>query len=226
MIRTAAKALALLAAPLIATVPAGAEVTESSPTHFVIRQVVDVDATPEDAWLALIAPGDWWSDSHTWSGKASNMTLTPQAGGCFCEKIPAEDGPDRYGLEGSVQHMMVVQAVPHKVLRLRGGLGPLQSEPVDGVLTITLKPIEDDAGDTTGTRIMWEYIVGGTMRFKLDEISKAVDGVIAQQALGLAKALGGPIIAEEDEGDSFDAAFGSDAKESDETPTSSIPEGR
>ena len=216
MIRTAAKALALLAAPLIAAVPAGAEVTESSPTHFVVRHAVDVDVTPEDAWLALIAPGDWWNDAHTWSADASNMTLTPQAGGCFCEKIPAEDGPDSFGLEGSVQHMMVVQAVPHKVLRMRGGLGPLQSEPVDG-----------EEGAPAGTRITWEYVVGGTMRFKIDEISKAVDGVIGEQVLGLAKALGGPIdAAEEGDGDSFDSAFGAGTGEGEETPTTGIPEGR
>ena len=75
MIRTAAKALALLAAPLIAAVPAGAEVTESSPTHFVVRHAVDVDATPEDAWLALIAPGDWWK-GH--SGEAAAKTAKAQ----------------------------------------------------------------------------------------------------------------------------------------------------
>ena len=227
MIRTAAKALALLAAPLIAAVPAGAEVTESSPTHFVVRHAVDVDASPEDAWLALIAPGDWWNDAHPWSADASNMTLTPQAGGCFCEKIPAEDGPDSFGLEGSVQHMMVVQAVPHKVLRMRGGLGPLQSEPVDGVMTITLQPIEREEGEPAGTRITWEYVVGGTMRFKIEEISKAVDGVIGEQVLGLAKALGGPIDAVEEEGgDSFDSAFGAGTGEGEETPTTGIPEGR
>ena len=226
MIRIAAKALALLTAPLIATMPAGAEVTESSPTHFVIRHAVDVDATPEDAWLALIAPGDWWNDSHTWSADASNMTLTPQAGGCFCEKIPAEDGPDSYGLEGSAQHMMVVQAVPRKVLRMRGGLGPLQSEPVDGVMTVTMQPIEDNAGEAAGTRIVWEYVVGGTMRFDVEEISKAVDGVIGEQVLDLAKALGGAIGTEEKDGDSFDAAFGAESQESEETPTTGIPEGR
>ena len=142
-------AIALCAASVLAA-PAQAEVTESSDTHFVSRHSVDIGVQPKDAWLALIAPGDWWNDSHTWSADASNMRLTPQAGGCFCETIPAEDGAQTMGLEGSVQHMVVVQAVPRKVLRMRGGLGPLQSEPVDGVLTITLQPIEQAGDESEG----------------------------------------------------------------------------
>ncbi len=209
----------LLAAAMLTGASAQAEVVEQSDTHFVSRHTIDVAAAPKDAWLALIAPGGWWNDAHTWSADASNMTLTPQAGGCFCERIPAEDQGETMGLEGSVQHMMVVQAVPRKVLRMRGGLGPLQSEPVDGVLTITLQPIDDaDApSDKPGaTRITWEYVVGGTMRFEVPQIAEAVDGVIGQQALGLAEKLGGPIDeAAEDakEPSAFDSVFGDVAGE-------------
>ena len=217
-------AFALVAAPCLA-MPANAEVTESSSSHFVSRHAVDVSAAPKDAWLALIAPGDWWNDAHTWSADASNMSLTPQAGGCFCETIPAEDGVMTMGLQGSVQHMMVVQAVPRKVLRMRGGLGPLQSEPVDGVMTITMQEIEDEDGDAIGTRIVWEYVVGGTMRFEVPQISKAVDGVIGQQASGLAEALGGAIAEEEEESSAFEGAFGS-GTDDEETPVTDIGEGR
>ena len=232
MIRTAACAAILLAAPLVAPGSAKAEVVEQSDTHFVVRQVVDVAAEPKDVWLALIAPGDWWNDAHTWSGDASNMTLTPQAGECFCETIPAEDAGDTAGLEGSVQHMVVIQAVPRKVLRMRGGLGPLQSEPVDGVMTITLKPIEDgdDAGQAVGTQVVWEYVVGGTMRYDLDTISKAVDNVIGEQALGLADAVGGVIAAAEEEPaekpSKFDEAFGGEAESEEETPMTGLGKGR
>ena len=62
----------------------------------------------------------------------------------------------------------MIHAAPGRVLRLSGGLGPLQSEPVGGVLTITLKET------VTGTRILWEYVVGGYMRYKCDEIAPAV----------------------------------------------------
>ncbi len=81
-------------------------------------------------------------------------------------------------------HMVVLQANPPSVLRMRGALGPLQSEPVDGVLTIT---ISESGGNT---KIVWDYVVGGHMRFEVPTIAKAVDGVMAAQLRGLARLLG------------------------------------
>ena len=223
----------VLCVAVLPAAPAQAEVTEESDTHFVTRHALDVKAAPKDVWLALISPGDWWNDAHTWSADASNMTLTPQAGGCFCETIPAEDGASTFGLEGSVQHMTVVQSLPRKVLRMRGALGPLQSEPVDGVLTITLQEIEDDDGEAAGTRIVWEYVGGGTMRFEVPQIAKAVDGVIGQQALGLAEAMGGVIPPEDESKSAFDGAFGEglgaeseDGAKRGETPATGLGKGR
>jgi cell pole-organizing protein PopZ len=176
-------AAALAAACLLATT-AHAEVIELADGGFVTRDAAAVGADPQAVWLTLISPGDWWADSHSWSGDSANMTITPQGGGCFCERIPAKDEPGAFGLDGSVQHMVVLQANPRKVLRMRGSLGPLQSEPVSGVLTITLKPIE------RGTRIVFEYVVGGFMRYEPEVIAKAVDGVMSQQLAGLADRLG------------------------------------
>ena len=164
--------------------PAAAEVIETREDGFVTRDTASVAASPVKTWLALTKPGDWWNDSHTWSGDAANMTLVPQAGGCFCEKVPGEDRADGFSLDGSVQHMTVIQSYPLRVLRMRGGLGPLQGEPATGILTITLKEIDG------GTRILWEYNVGGPMRFTIDQISKAVDGVMTQQLHGIRDHLG------------------------------------
>lgn len=161
--------------------PAAAEVVSTSENGFVTKASADVAASPRETWLALIRPGDWWNDSHTWSGSAANMTLVPSAGGCFCEKIPGEGA---IPLDGSAQHAVVVQAVPDRALRLRGGLGPLQAVPATGVLTITLSEIDG------GTRIDWEYNVGGPMGFPLDQISRAVNGVMDQQLAGLRDHLG------------------------------------
>lgn len=169
---------------LFVATPAAAEIVETSEAGFVVRDTANVAAGPVKTWLALTRPGDWWNDSHTWSGDAANLTLVPQAGGCFCEKVPGEDRADGFSLDGSVQHMTVIQSYPLRVLRMRGGLGPLQGEPATGVLTITLKEIEG------GTRVLWEYNVGGSMRFKVDEISKAVDGVMSLQLRGLRDHLG------------------------------------
>ncbi|MDX1703346.1 MAG: SRPBCC family protein, partial [Altererythrobacter ishigakiensis] len=41
-----------------------------------------------------------------------------------------------------------------------------------------------------GTQIVWEYVVGGYMRYDVDVIAPAVDGVMTQQLDGLASLLG------------------------------------
>jgi uncharacterized protein YndB with AHSA1/START domain len=164
--------------------PASAELVRANDSGFVTRHEVVVEATPKDVWLALIAPATWWRAEHTWSGDAKNLTLTPQAGGCFCETIPEVDEPGRFTLQGSVEHMRVVQAYPEQALRMTGALGPLQSEPVTGVLTIVISTVKQ------GTRIVLEYNVGGPMRYEVPVISKAVDGVMGAQLASLGKLLG------------------------------------
>ncbi len=174
-----------LIACMLTSAPLSAEVVTSNDDGFVTRDTATVSANSMATWLALTKPGDWWSDQHTWSGDATNMALEPQAGGCFCERLPGEDVADGFSLDGSVQHAAVIQAHPLRMLRMRGGLGPLQGEPATGVLTITLEETED------GTRIVWEYNVGGAMRYEIAEISGAVDSVMTQQLHGLRDHLGG-----------------------------------
>ncbi len=181
---TMTKGRALLGfAALACGAPAAAEVTRATDSSFVSRHEVVVEATPKEVWLALISPATWWRSEHTWSGSSKNLTLVPQAGGCFCETIPEVDEPGRFTLEGSVEHMRVVQAYPEQALRMIGSLGPLQSEPVTGVLTVAITKIDK------GTRIVWEYNVGGPMRYEIPVISKAVDGVMAAQLAALTKPL-------------------------------------
>ncbi len=170
-------------AALTAVTPAAAEVVRTTDDSFVSRHEVVVEASPKEVWLALITPAGWWRADHTWSGDAKNLTLMPQAGGCFCETIPEVDEPGRFTLEGSVEHMRVVQAYPESALRMVGALGPLQSEPVTGVLTIAISTVPK------GTRVVWEYNVGGPMRYEVPVISKAVDGVMGLQLAALAKPL-------------------------------------
>ncbi len=169
---------------VVAAAPAAAEVVETTAQGFVTRDAVFVAATPLKTWIALTRPAEWWQDEHTWSGDAANLTLTPQGGGCFCERIPGTNSDDGPQMSGSALHATVVQAHPLKVLRLRGGLGPLQSEPATGVLTITLKEVEG------GTRVLWEYNVGGPMRYKPAELAPLVDKVLTAQLHGLRTLLG------------------------------------
>lgn len=178
-------------AAVLASAPVHAKVEVEKADGFVTRDSVVVKASKREAWLALISPSKWWNKAHTFSGDSANLSLMPKAGGCFCERMPEKDTKELIGLEGSVEHMRVLLSMPDQALRMGGNLGPLQSEPVNGVLTITLSDTKE------GTRIVFEYAVGGFMRYEVPVIAKAVDGVISQQMMGLA-ALLGPVAMPED----------------------------
>jgi uncharacterized protein YndB with AHSA1/START domain len=166
-----------LAAPFVAlAAPAGAEVTASSDAGFASHNEVLVAAEPEVAWEALIQPGSWWNSEHTYSGDADNMRIEPTPGGCFCEVVPASSG--------EVEHMRVIYVVPGSTLRMRGALGPLQSEAITGMLTVTLKP------EGEMTRISWDYVVGGYMRMPMAQMAPIVDQVVGEQLLRLGTRLG------------------------------------
>jgi hypothetical protein len=204
-------------AALLAAAPAAAEVTGSGPNGFVSRHEAVVEASPRDVWLALITPSGWWTSEHTWSGDAANLVLTPQAGGCFCEKIPEVDEPGRFTLEGSVEHMRVIQAYPERALRMQGALGPLQSEPVTGILTVAISEVE------AGTRIVWEYNVGGAMRYEVPVIARAVDGVMGIQLAALAEKLGPVEVAPPPPPAEPEAQGGEGADEPAEAPVDEAP---
>jgi uncharacterized protein YndB with AHSA1/START domain len=169
------KALAA-AIMLLSAMPAGAGVVQSSATGFVTRDTVTVAASPADVWSVLVDPARYWSPAHSWSGNPANFVIEPRAGGCFCESLPAIEGIP----VGSAEHMRVLQYAPGRLLRMRGALGPLQSEALDGVLTVTLAPVSG------GTQVTWEYVVGGYARLDLQQIAPAVDQVQSEQLSRLA----------------------------------------
>ncbi len=183
------KLLIIMAAGLAgSTVPASAEVIQKSDAGFIVRVTGEVAVSPAEAWKTFTTPSLWWSGVHTFSGDAVNLTVDPVANGCFCEKMPVPKGAPATQKPGSVMHMRVIYAEPGRALRLSGALGPLQSEAVNGTMTVTLKPI--DGADGKGTRILWEYVVGGYMRYKTETISVAVDKVLGEQLGGLTRLLG------------------------------------
>ena len=188
---------AILAA--LAVQPAHAKVIDQSELGFTVAHTAQVAATPDDVWKMLKMPQKWWSKEHSWSGDAANFWLDSQAGGCFCEKLPGT-GPDKTVGMGSVQHARILFAKPNELLRLSGAFGPLQGEALTGTLTIQIKPTP------TGAAIRFDYVVGGYMRFKPAEIAPAVDKVIGEQLIGLAKALGGSLPPTRDEKAAAEAA--------------------
>ncbi len=183
------KVAPLLGLTLAATAsPASANISALTDNGFVVRQTVEVDADAPKVWARLIEPSLWWNPEHTFSDNSANLTLDLRPGGCFCETLPGGDGPGGDGAtapHGGVEHMRLVHIDTGRALRMSGGLGPLQSEAVNGTMTITLKPL-----DGGGTRILWEYVVGGFMRYKTGQIAPAVDKVLAEQMTRLAGELG------------------------------------
>ena len=178
--RTVAASLALIAA--LGAGPAAAKVAQVSDGGFVVQLAAEVEVGRQAAWDELLKPQDWWDPAHSFSGDAANFSLDPRPGGCFCEAMPGKDGtPD-----GGVEHMQVIYVEPYRALRMRGALGPLQSEALVGNLTIQLKPV-----DGGGTQVLWEYVVGGFMRPKAEEVAPAVDKVLSEQLARLAAKLGG-----------------------------------
>ena len=175
------RALGLVAA--LTPLPATAEVAASSDSGFVSHNVVQVPATPAEAWAQLFVPGEWWNGEHTYSGDAANMTIAAAAGGCFCETIPGANG----GPAGQIEHMRVLYIDPRvHTLRLDGALGPLQSEAVTGVLTMTVE------ASGSGSKITWDYVVGGYMRRSMSDVAPLVDQVIGEQLTRLGASLSRP----------------------------------
>lgn len=145
---------------------AHAEVKQAAPDAFLLTYSLPVSAAPAKAWADLSQVQRWWSDEHTWSGKAANLSLQASAGGCFCERWPG----------GSAEHGRVVMALPEHLLRLDTALGPLQEFALKGMLSIWIRPGEDGA-----STFDVEYHVNGVAGSGLDQLAPQVDELLAAE---------------------------------------------
>lgn len=160
-----------------AATPAAAEVIDRSPHGFTLENAQTVPQDAQVAWVALVEEiGRWWPSDHTWWGDAARLSIAARAGGCFCEIDGARQA----------EHMRVVFADPGRLLRMQGGLGPLQGMGLNGVLEWRLAPAEDG-----GTRITLFYRAGGYLPQDLGEFVEVVDRVQAEQLGRLAAYLRG-----------------------------------
>jgi uncharacterized protein YndB with AHSA1/START domain len=165
--------------PIVAlglAMPVLSGVKDTRESGFTIETTVMAEASPAVVYTRLVKVAAWWDPKHTWSGSASNLKLDPKAGGCFCEKLPGG---------GSVQHARVIFAQPGKLLRLEGGLGPMQDMAVTGILTFTLEP------DGKGTRIRMTYRVAGMLGMPAAQLAPGVDQVMGIQLDRLRAFAGG-----------------------------------
>ena len=152
-----------------------AEIIKQSPFGFVLENRADTRADTTRSWQALTQEVDrWWPAEHTWFGDSQNLTVQPRAGGCFCEI----DGDQQ------VEHMRIAQALPGQLLRMMGGLGPLQGMGLSGPLDWIFEKQENG-----GTRIRLRYHVSGYSAEPLGDFISVVDRVQAQQLKALAAYL-------------------------------------
>jgi uncharacterized protein YndB with AHSA1/START domain len=151
---------------MFATFAAKAEVVAAHANGFEVKEVATIEAPARRVYDSLVKIGSWWNPQHSFSGLGTNLVLDPRAGGCFCEALA--NG-------GSVHHMTVVMAMPDKLLRMTGALGPLQPEGVAGSMTWSLRPVD------SGTELTLTYIVGGYARRPLTEWAPDVDAVLSDQ---------------------------------------------
>ena len=159
-------ATCLVVLGLLLAAPVRADVEEQAADHFVLGFQAQVQAPAAKVYVALSEVARWWSSEHTWSGKATNLSLKPEAGGCFCERWA----------EGSAEHGRVIMALKNELLRLDASLGPLQDLAVKGTLSFLLTPTE---GGTTTLDV--EYRVNGASGSGLDQLALPVDQVLAVQ---------------------------------------------
>src|SRR5262245_7793102 len=93
----------LVLALAFAAADAGAAVSSSSAAGFVIKIETPLAIATGDAFARALEVGRWWSDDHTYSGAAKNMSIRNEPGGCFCESL--KDG-------GFVRHGSVELSIP------------------------------------------------------------------------------------------------------------------
>jgi len=171
MVRTARRMLAGLAFAIAGG--ACAATTDVTPGGFRVALRVETAVSAERVHEALAHPERWWSSRHTWSGSAANLSLVPDASGCFCERWNGN----------AVEHGRVVFVARGQVLRLSAALGPLQALGVNGVLTYATTSKE---GRTT---LETTYRVSGDPSAQLDRLATAVDGVLDEQVRRLVRYL-------------------------------------
>lgn len=159
------RTLAMILAPAAICVPASAEVAAEAGGSFQVRNAVEVRASADKSYAALRQVSRWWDPAHTYSGDAAKLSLSPEAGGCFCETWPG----------GAVRHGEVVLATPPSMLRIAGALGPLQAEGVTGALTFEIRARGE------GAEIVQTYAVGGGAPDLASRYAKAVDQVLRTQ---------------------------------------------
>lgn len=155
------KALIAATALTLAAAPASAEVVSRSADGFVLRFAVGVEAAPEDVVTAVSELPQWWDPAHTYTGASANLSLTFEAGGCWCETLA----------DGTVfEHAVVTGIAPDRVT-MNAALGPLHDKATKAELTFGSEP------ENRGRLVTIDFVVEGP---GLGAMADGVDTVMDQ----------------------------------------------
>ena len=161
---------------LTANSTAIAEVSRVTEHGFTSTHRLVLQASPADAYRTLTDDVHlWWDADHSYSGNANNFSITAKGGGCFCEQLSTG---------GSVEHMHVVYADPGNLLRMTGGLGPLQAMGVSGAMSFEFK-----INNRSQTELLYTYVVNGYQYGGWSRMAEAVDQVQLHQLSRLQRLL-------------------------------------
>ena len=145
----------------------GQSAPKVTPTGFLVKLEANTNASAAKVYEALIGQiGSWWNPEHTYSHDATNLSIDPRPGGCFCEKLPNGAG---------IEHLRVVYIAPPQLVRFSGALGPLQGSGLAGSMTWKL------TGGAENTRVQLSYSVGGFIDGGFEKIAPAVEGMLSDQ---------------------------------------------
>ncbi|MCW8092106.1 SRPBCC domain-containing protein [Alteromonas sp. ASW11-130] len=158
MIKIIILALSLFAAYV------NAKVLHVDNTGFIIQNEIETPHSSKKVWYALINDVDeWWPKDHSWW--KGTFTISSSAGGCFCEKKGKQQA----------QHMQITFVDPMKMLRMAGGLGPLQGMGVYGALNWKFEKTE------SGTKVTLSYYAQGYRPDGFEDLAPIVAKVQNQQ---------------------------------------------
>lgn len=166
----------LIAGAMVSPSAANAAVKSSTAHSFTVEHSITVQVVPSQAWSAFGKVGNWWSASHSFSKKASNLSLQMVPGGCWCESLPG----------GGVEFMHVTIARPPEELVLTGALGPMLYDSAPATMIVRFKPVGED------TQVTMTYKATGFADGDADKIAPLVDGVLGEQLTNFRDSVGRP----------------------------------
>jgi hypothetical protein len=159
--------LIIVISSLLVIAPVRSDVVYAEEQGFEVLAQVEIALPAKTIYDSMINDVDqWWSSSHTFYGDQKSLSISAAVGGCFCEFKNKHQ---------QAIHLEVIHVDDAKLIRFNGGLGPLQSMPVVGVMDWQI------TSASLKSTVSFRYKVSGYVKGGLKNIAAPVDHVLQQQ---------------------------------------------